>query len=373
MLVKRYGITACCEEDLMTWDIKKQLMDLDLLNDPSMCKSTLCHCPDPCFVSAIITLVPTCVAPYLIRATLDPLCNPPVVTSVEITVESSIPCYCYTVEVGDAPVILGYIDCCCKDVIQVIEEVTTINMCAIYPPVSDVPSSINVTSSGLCSDLCIAPPPVCICWQVTNTGYVAGLSASVTYIPCDSEVATTVIILGETLNVCSYNMPTGDTINVVNNGPCVANCNTDCQCYLLEFVEPEATFQIYSCKTNTTETAIVNSNGYICSGTVPVPVTPVTGLTITLADPAAIQCNPVTNRCQGVPVVCNCWAIDLEDGQGAIGDCNGIPTNVTNNTGLFGTFYICSVTIPTPAGAYVISPTINALDCSNVASPCNQF
>ena len=373
MLVNRYGITVCATDDITKWDIKKQILDYELLIDPSLCRSTICYCPEPCFISAIITVLPTCIAPYIIRATLDPLCYPPVVTSVEITVESELPCYCYTVEVGDAPVILGYIDCCCKDVIQVIEEVTTINACAIYPPVSNIPTSINVTSSGLCSDLCIAPPPVCICWQVVNNAYVAGLTALVNFTPCGSETASSVIMEAEILNVCSYNMPTGDNITVSNLGPCSALCNEGCKCFFIEFTEPTANFEIFSCKNNTIEINNITSGYYLCSGTVPIPVGTVTNLSMTLVDPSQFTCTAGALRCAAVPVVCNCWAIDLEDGQGAIGDCNGIPTNVTNNTGVFGTFYICSVTIPTPAGAYIINPTLAALDCSNVASPCNQF
>lgn len=365
MLVKRYGITVCCEEDLMTWDIKKQLMDLDLLNDPSMCKSTLCHCPDPCFVSAIITLVPTCVAPYLIRATLDPLCYPPVVTSVEITVESSIPCYCYTVEVGDAPVILGYIDCCCKDVIQVIDEVTTINMCAIYPPVSSVPSSINVTSSGLCSDLCIVPPPVCICWNVINTGFVGGQIASFTYKPCDSETPIEVTFSSANTHVCSNNIPVSiSNSSPVNQGPCSESC-TDippaCVCYSVVYVGPTCDFVVNSCKTGL-GTIAIPSGSFVCSYTIPVPTGGCAGVSDMTITPTGYPCDPL-GRCVP-PSDCICYFVEMPEGATTPLSCNGVITSFTAPT--LGNYYLCT---DGPFDPSVTIISINGL-CSDPGSPC---
>jgi len=50
MLVNRYGITVCCDNDLDQWAIKKQVLDFELLTDPDLCKSTLNpfvpSCPD---------------------------------------------------------------------------------------------------------------------------------------------------------------------------------------------------------------------------------------------------------------------------------------------------------------------------------------
>jgi hypothetical protein len=383
MLVKRYGVTVCCEEDLMTWDIKKQLMDLDLLNDPSLCKSTLCHCPEPCLISAIITVLPTCVAPYLIRATLDPLCFPPVLESVEIIVDSSLPCYCYTVEiqeVGPTPIIVGYVDCCCKDVITLYDEVTTVNMCALYPPVTSEPSSTNVTSSGLCSDLCVVEPPVCICWQVINTGYEGGLSANITYTPCGSETPVVFRMVAEIISVCSYNVPTGVTpdepFTVNNLGPCSSRCDEGCKCFFIEFDEPDADFEIFNCETKTIQITNTASGAYLCSGTVPIAIGTLANLSITLVDPAEFTCSigPLGLRCNPVPIVCPCWGVELLDGQTANGNC-GTPTSVTNNTGTAAIFYICSTTLPTPPGgvSYTIAPFLSAPDCSNVASQCNNL
>jgi hypothetical protein len=353
MLVNRYGITVCCNEDLTKWDIKKQVLDYELLIDPSLCKSTICYCPDPCFVSAIITVLPTCVAPYLLEAILDPLCFPPVLESVEIIVDSSLPCYCYTteiLEVGPTPIILGYVDCCCKDVIQVIDVVTTINMCALYPPVTSEPSSTNVTSSGLCSDLCIVPPPVCICWQIINTEYVGGLSANITYTPCGSETPVVLRMVAEVISVCSYNMPTGVTpdepFTVNNLGPCSSRCDEGCKCFLIEFDEPDADFEIFNCETKTIQTTNTVSGAYLCSGTVPIAIGTLANLSITLLDPADFTCSigPLGLRCNPVPVApCICYGVAVPfDGSEhfiTITDCAGS----TQITGYFGgTYYICS-------------------------------
>lgn len=48
MIVIRYGITPCCGDDLDKWDIKKQILDFELLTDPDLCKSTLCNDEPPC-------------------------------------------------------------------------------------------------------------------------------------------------------------------------------------------------------------------------------------------------------------------------------------------------------------------------------------
>lgn len=71
MLIKRYGITVCCDHNVDAWDIKKQVLDFELLTDPNLCKSTLCYCPAPCLIGAFITVNPTCIKPNLISATIE--------------------------------------------------------------------------------------------------------------------------------------------------------------------------------------------------------------------------------------------------------------------------------------------------------------
>lgn len=53
MAVQRYGVSTCCEEDKLKWEIKKWLIDLGSIYDPSLCQTVIC-CP-PCDVTASIS------------------------------------------------------------------------------------------------------------------------------------------------------------------------------------------------------------------------------------------------------------------------------------------------------------------------------
>ena len=48
MLIGRYGITICCEDDRIKWDIKKQLLELAAIYDPSLCVNYIEPCYVPC-------------------------------------------------------------------------------------------------------------------------------------------------------------------------------------------------------------------------------------------------------------------------------------------------------------------------------------
>lgn len=186
MLVKRYGITVCCEEDLNTWDIKKQLMDLDILKDPSMCKSTLCDCKAPCLISAVVTVLPYCGDPSIIAVTTNIPCPSPVLIDavIDVPIEPA-PCHCYSVAksvITDVKVL--YYDCCCQLVSLTITDPATHFFCATTPPVSpDDPTFIIVADSGPCafSDIC-STVTRCYCYTVANGG--EGI-LSITYINCD--------------------------------------------------------------------------------------------------------------------------------------------------------------------------------------------
>ena len=54
MIIDRYGVTMCCNENVDKWDIKKQLLDLRALFDPALCMSTLNKCCGPCDAVAVI-------------------------------------------------------------------------------------------------------------------------------------------------------------------------------------------------------------------------------------------------------------------------------------------------------------------------------
>lgn len=53
MLVDRYGLTMCCEEDAIKWEIKMQLLDFKAIYDPELCKCFIQCCPPTC-VDAIL-------------------------------------------------------------------------------------------------------------------------------------------------------------------------------------------------------------------------------------------------------------------------------------------------------------------------------
>jgi len=60
VLSLRYGIEACCEEDLQKWTIKKSLLDLDAIKDPDICATIIADpCCPPCDVSATLTIFVT--------------------------------------------------------------------------------------------------------------------------------------------------------------------------------------------------------------------------------------------------------------------------------------------------------------------------
>jgi len=73
MLVKRYGISPCCdEEDVNKWKLAKQILDLKSLYDPSLCKCTITRCcPPTCLEASIIVFRPAgCPAPTNLDASI---------------------------------------------------------------------------------------------------------------------------------------------------------------------------------------------------------------------------------------------------------------------------------------------------------------
>ena len=216
----------------------------------------------------------------------------------------------------------------------------------------------------MCSDNCVAPPPVCICWNVVNTTYVAGVNALVNFTPCGLETAYNVIMEGPTLNVCSYNMPTGDNITVTNLGPCALTCNTDCRCFLITFENPTVDFQIFDCELQEVTTVTLTSPYYACSATVPIPLTTATGLSMTLVDPSAFICVGAL-RCARVVLPCKCWSVVLDVEESVTGDCNGDIISITNTTPSIGTFFICSQGTPISSGTGAIT-----LISNNCDKPC---
>jgi hypothetical protein len=159
-------------------------------------------------------------------------------------------------------------------------------------------------------------------------------------------------------------MPTGDNITVTNLGPCASTCNTDCRCFLITFENPTVDFQIFDCELQEVTTVTLTSPYQVCSGTVPIPVTPVTSLSITLVDPAAFICVG-SLRCAGVVLPCKCWSAVLDVEESVTGDCNGDIISITNTTPSIGTFFICSQGTPISSGTGAIT-----LISNNCDKPC---
>jgi len=54
VMSKRHGVTICCQEEALKWEIKKNLLDLKTIYDPNMCKSTLNKCCPPSCVESLL-------------------------------------------------------------------------------------------------------------------------------------------------------------------------------------------------------------------------------------------------------------------------------------------------------------------------------
>lgn len=363
MLIKRYGITVCCDHDVDTWDIKKQVLDFELLTDPSLCKSTLCYCLAPCFVSASITVTPICLAPALVDATIDNLCYAPELVGTGITVETEpLPCNCYTLLGLDYTI--AWIDCCC--IYQSATFVSNATVCAHYPPVV-LDGTVTITAAEGCgSDLCVVPPPICYCWLITPDK--VGI-AEVNYTTCD-DIPVIIYPVGEPIAVCSPTEP-----NIVGSGVSgiTGFCNTDCgilsgapcRCYTIDVqstneLPSSVTIQGIDCNDNFfTET--INSTDplyYTCSKIAPKVIsgTPNAQVLINiLYDTACVNC--------AAPVPCvNCYEI-ITTVTSTIywTDCNDGPQSITSDSGIFRK---CSLTVPTstdPAATITLAP----FDCDS--------
>lgn len=79
MLIKRYGLTICCEEDQINWQIKKQLLDFKALYDPELCKCFINSCcPPTCVEVELNVFNPTiCPPPTNVVPLLSYPCLPP--------------------------------------------------------------------------------------------------------------------------------------------------------------------------------------------------------------------------------------------------------------------------------------------------------
>ena len=360
MLSKRFGITICCEDDLTTWDIKKQLLDYDLLTDPSMCKSTLCDCDPPCLIDVILTLLPFCADPIIIDAVIDIPCLPPVFVGAEIAfVIPEAPCYCYTVEYSsEGPTTIQYFDCCCVLQSQVIPAGQgTIPICGTTAPIT-YNDPIVVTNTGLCgvAPACVPPPPACSCWKIeyplTIDGTMDPLSYDVAQLcPCPDPIVCTgqteTLFPGDIAYACSIAQPSIDLgLILTNTGNCGSYCGPIprvCVCYQIDIINAsaECKFSYIDCDgVQQTNVPMPFATNYICAFTPPVTPCPIPD---PLDPPYIVYSTPwvCTNGVCGPPFPCVCTRVTINFAglSYAYRDCNGV-YQIVNNAPI-GILFIC--------------------------------
>ena len=276
MLIARYGITVCCDHDIPLWTNRKAILDYELLIDPSLCKSTLCNCPDPCLVDVKIDLLPTCIPPVVVNTELNIACEAPVVTEVEINYTPvAAECFCFTVDVLEQPVTISYIDCCCQIRTEILDSIQTYPICAATTPVALNPAAITVTNTGACDSSSVCNPPICYCWRVTNTepetpGEASFDNCSTSYI----NVPTVVTITSVPVYACSYTAPQVSLKLLVENmGPCGEYCGPQppvCVCYEVNVPFGEGcTIEYTDCVGIPQSQVYPGGTHYICSQTLP--------------------------------------------------------------------------------------------------------
>lgn len=366
MLVQRYGLTMCCEEDLNVWDIKKQLLDLDMMKDPSLCKSTLCCCPAPCLIDVVITVLPFCGNPNIISVILDLPCDPPVIIDVDITVEViPAPCYCWhvTATITQIPFTYSYLDCCCIIQTIVIDTLGDVDfaICAVTEPVSFSVDPLVADNVGLCGEalLCNPPPPQeCLCWKIENLGMqVEGYVVDQVCPYIGLGTIGTLPPGAPPIYICSIASPTGTPgLTITSMGPCDGYCGpipVACVCYHLTSDTGTCQFSYTDC--NGVPQVVVPTapvDIYLCSQTVPTYDN--IGCIMTNFNMVATPFNCVDGLC-GPPFPCDCYVITVNDTQG-LGltfwyyDCNGVQQFETLSNGVY---YRCGSNFGT------LSPEIN--------------
>jgi hypothetical protein len=75
---KRFGITPCCEDEFDKYLLKKELLDLQILYDPNICKSTCYTCKAPCGIETVLTVYSPilCLPPQNVVSVLDIISSP---------------------------------------------------------------------------------------------------------------------------------------------------------------------------------------------------------------------------------------------------------------------------------------------------------
>lgn len=361
MISVRYGLKACCEDDLNKWDIKKELLDLKSIEDASFTKPLTCTCYIIEQVAETVTYNYINCAGCLTTVTLAPgdtvyVCSqtcPKFACSVEnaisnITIGSDCTqgqacsppppppppatCYCYTVTVpsGRLPE-PPQVTVTCNGVTNTYTNLTIGDYayCSDVDPI--VSAGLSFTKGADCLSVNCTTPIQCFCYTVMNNATFGGLEYD--YINCFGELIFGTLDSGGTAYVCAQR----DSVEITSGfgeitpgGTCTSD--NDCQpclCRIIEnLTDTEGTVTYKACDGTQTSDRIPALTGlYICAqGRL--------GLTAGLR---AITLNEIctTAACEEV---CSCIAITNES-TGASADiayldCNNDVQQITLGPGL---------------------------------------
>jgi len=170
----RYGIKFCCSADFPPLDIKKQLLDFELITDPDACKTITNPCCPPCLLIGEI-----CV--------FDPRsCNPPENLTGELVlppVEVIPNCVTMSFSVPKSDPATEYnisgTDCCGNPILLSVSHPNTVEGCFdLNFPVTPDPFLNPATISGNC-DCDPVPPFNCFCIQpATDDGQIGSITGN---------------------------------------------------------------------------------------------------------------------------------------------------------------------------------------------------
>ena len=341
MAVKRYGITVCCDIDVDKWDIKRQLLELSAIYDPSLC---VCLLPVP---------VPVC---YPIE----------------------VPCTCTTITILSGSGTFTYIDC---DGISQFVTFDTFNhgyICSKTAPIltsnpTKVTYTITNTNIECTTDkFCIVPPPICYCWEITTPG-----KCLYNYRDCDGVNQQAGLNSGINY-LCSITEPTQaipalcKPSTVVNLGTCadIPICSQiPCYCWIVELSGP-CTYDYLDCSGILLQANFGAGNNYICSQVIP---TQTVGQICEI--PLVINnlglCGEVTCA---PPCECYTVVVNGTDADISYVNCDGIVINVTlpHNTDQTP-YYICSRTIPIGTATITDIGSCSGLAECNTVHTCSYW
>lgn len=297
MAVKRYGITVCCDIDVDKWDIKRQLLELSAIYDPSLC---VCLLPVP---------VP------------EPVCYP-----------IEVPCRCITITILTGDGTFTYIDCDGISQIATFDSFNHSYICSkTAPTLTSDPAEVTYTITNTnieCTtdNFCVVPEPICYCWQINNLGL-----CEYQYRDCQGVYNTTILNIGISY-LCSIVEPTQiDPVlckipTVINLGTCedIPICNpTPCYCYSVFTNNKQTTSVRYtdcdgvSIVVDLPQNTIQNPY-YICSRTIPA------GLI------TAVELGNCADIAVCVPGLCQFFVINPNNTSGNVTykDCLGVTVNI---------------------------------------------